>query len=226
MTFSVDYRPRRDGLPYDPATFGGGVEFLRVYTSAARTGVPITSAGPAVRISDGLYRFTVADLPDGEYFTIITWRESALATPYDDRNDRFLLPVPDPTINRLRALIAEPTQDRYTDADLVRFLDARTYVNTSTNPRTTVVDVYAAAADVWDEKGATAQAAGQVVQSVRSGDQAITYADNSATHAATMSRLCRSRAMARSVHMSNPAGEYVERSEQIDAGLGHAYGGI
>lgn len=224
MTFSVDFRPRRDGQPYDPASFGGSVDNLAVYDAPARAGVPITTAGPAQRVEFGLYRFTVNDLPDGTYYTVITWREAAGATPYADRNDQFRLPVPDPSIARLRRLIAEPTQDDYTDSDLVRVLDANTWTDFDT--ALTHVDVYAAAADVWDEKAAVAQAgSGAVVTSVRSGDQAITYSDSTATHAARMARQMRSRSIARSTDLGRRR-RIINREQQIDAGLGHLTEGV
>lgn len=218
MSFTIDFRPRKDGLPYDPSTFGGSVDLVRVYDNVGREGSPIATAGPATRISAGLYRFTLANLPDGTYHTSITWTEAAGDTPYTDSNDRFTLPVPDPLIARLRRLTHEPDPlGTYSDADLARYLDE----NTDAEGR---VDVFAAAADVWDEKSAEETSAGPSVSLKVTGDQTVAFAQNSES-AAGMARRMRARSGARTVRLVSPgARPYLLRPEQVDAGLGHAYG--
>lgn len=223
MSFSVDFRPRKDGQPYDPATFGGSVDLLRVYNDAARQTLATPAVGPAVRILSGLYRFTVPNLPDGTYYTSITWTESAGAVPFTDLNDRFTLPVPDPVIARLRRLIAEPTSDTYTDGDLSRTLDE----NTSLGNR---VDVYAAAADIWEEKAAAlagAAADNRSVSSISTGDQRIVYSvalpgTQAVDFANKQARYYRSKSSARTVRLVAPGvNPRLMRPEQYDAGIGH-----
>lgn len=218
MSFTIDFRPRKDGLPYDPATFGGSVDLVRVYPTVERTGSPIATAGPATRLSAGLYRFTLPNLPDGTYHTSITWTEAAGDTPYTDSNDRFTLPVPDPLIARLRRLTNEPDPlGTYSDADMARYLDE----NTDLQGR---VDVFAAAADVWDEKSAAGAEAGSTVSLKVTGDQTVAYA-GSKDSPASMARRMRARSGVRTTRLVSPgARPYLLRPEQVDAGLGHAYG--
>lgn len=223
MSFTIDFRPRQDGLPYDPATFGGSVDLVRVYSDAART-VQVQVTGPAVRISAGLYRFTLEDLPDGTYYTSITWTQRAGATPYTDSNDRITLPVPDPLIARLRRMTAEPDRDGdYGDGDLARVLDD----NTDALGR---VDVFAAAADVWEEKAAALaqrESTARSLSSVTTGDQSVVYAASTisaAGLAADQARRFRSRTSVRTVRLQSPGSRpHLLRPEQADAGLGHAY---
>lgn len=206
MTFSLDYRPRRDGQPYDPAAFGGGVDRVEVYPTDARTGVPLTTAGPATRLEAGVYRFTLPDLADGIYYTVVYWREAAGAVETVDRNDRFTLPVPDPTIARLRRLTGEPGLERYTDDDLVRILDENTVDGR--------LDLMGAAADVWEEKAATAVtgAGGRQVQSVTTGDQSVTYSGQDGVGYATeRARYFRARSRGRTVRVTSPRARFVDR---------------
>lgn len=230
MTTTVTFRPRRDGQPYDPVTYGGAVTLCRVYADPART-AKVAEAGPADRVAFGLYRFTLPNLADGTYYTTIVYTERAGDPPTADDNDRFTLPVADPLIRRLRGLVAEPTQDRYTDNDLVGYLDANTTVDGQ-------VDLYAAAADVWEEKAAAESAAAAArdagqgrVASVSTGDQSVTYAAAGtsqvygATTAASMARAMRARSMAKTVRVTSPgAYPWRLRPEQVDAGIGHALG--
>lgn len=221
MTFSLDFRPRKDGLPYDPQSYGGSVDLVRVYPTPERTGVPLQTAGPAVRVEAGLYRFTLEDLPDGTYYTLITWTQAAGATPYTDANDRFTLPVPDPILARLRRLVAEPTDVTYTDNDLARYVDE----NTDAQGR---VDIFGAAADIWEEKAAAMVAAAGTAPTpttVKTGDQTVSYSDGGspAEHAFGQARFFRAKSVIKSRRVVSPGGRRRGRPEQMDAGWGHAY---
>lgn len=216
MTFSLDFRPRRNGLPYDPVEFGGSVDQLRVYTTPDRTGVPLVTVNGSTRIEPGLYRFEVPTLADGRYFLVIVWTEKAGDTPYEDRNDSITLPIVDPDVRRLRRLIDEPDPDAaggYSDGDLAVLLSE--YVLPSGRP-----DLHAAAAAVWEEKAAVAAAAGGagVVQSVSTGDQSVTYAagKTAAEHALGQARYHRARSHVRSVRVTSPRSPRLDRAVDLE----------
>lgn len=224
MSFAVDFRPRKNGLPYDPVTYGGAVQQLRAYTTTARTGVPVATVNGAAKISSGLYRFTVPALPDGRYYLAIVWTEAAGDLPYEDRNDSVTLPIVDPDLRRLRRLVDEPNPDGdYSDGDLAALLDL--YALTSGRP-----DLNAAAAHVWDEKAALASASTTTgrISSVSTGDQSISYAAGSTPgeHAAKQARYFRARASIRSVRVFSSRAPYLRerRREQVDAGGLDDYG--
>ncbi|MFG3132872.1 hypothetical protein ACGFZU_34890 [Streptomyces tendae] len=74
---AYDYRPVWAGAVCDPATAGGSVDRIDLYDSPERTGTPVASAGPAVRLREAVYRFTLPDtLADGRYWCAVTFRPS------------------------------------------------------------------------------------------------------------------------------------------------------
>ena len=180
MTFSVTYRPTVVGEPYDPESNGGQVLLLQVFQTAARTGPPLTSAGPAVKVREFLYRFTLQDLPDGTYYLVTTWTQSGTVldrnSPVVDRTDVLRLPIRDPQLARLRGLIAEPTDAAYSDSDLGLFLDDTTREDGR-------ADIYLAASRVWEEKSAALAARAALlgtaaqVSEVRNGDVSTRFGD-------------------------------------------------
>jgi hypothetical protein len=89
----LDYEPSIDGVPYDPAPEGGGVDRLRLFTQPERTGVPVVDVGPAAVVRAGLYRFTFSEPADGVYFTVVSWRETATAPAFTDADGTLIFPL-------------------------------------------------------------------------------------------------------------------------------------
>ncbi|MEU3499246.1 hypothetical protein ABZ726_00210 [Streptomyces hundungensis] len=67
-----DYRPIWAGAYCDPGPDGGSVDRIDLYTGPERTGTAAATAGPAVRVREGIYRFTLPEVPDGRYWCVIT----------------------------------------------------------------------------------------------------------------------------------------------------------
>lgn len=70
----LDYQPRVDGIPVDPAAAGGAVTTLALYGAADHTGTLVT-VGPAVAVRPGVYRFTIDDTTTGpgRWWPRVTW---------------------------------------------------------------------------------------------------------------------------------------------------------
>lgn len=87
-----DYRPVWAGAMCDPAAAGGSVDRIDLYDSPERAGTPAASAGPAVRVRESVYRFTLPDtLADGRYWCTVTFKPSATQT-FTDRTVKVDLP--------------------------------------------------------------------------------------------------------------------------------------
>lgn len=87
------YRPVWAGALCDPATAGGSVDRIDLYTGPERTGTAAATAGPATRIRDSVYRFTIPDgLPDGRYWCIVTFTPTKTDPAATDRTVRLDLP--------------------------------------------------------------------------------------------------------------------------------------
>lgn len=114
MALTLDYAPEVDGEPYDPAPEGGGVDRLRLYAQPERTGVPVVDVGPAAVVRAGLYRFTFSAPPDGTYYAVVEWRETATAPAFEDADDLLVLPI-----------VERPPHLLVTGADLARVLGNR-----------------------------------------------------------------------------------------------------
>jgi hypothetical protein len=114
VAVTLDYAPAINGVPYDPAPEGGGVDRLRLYSNAERSGVPVVDVGPAAVVRAGLYRFTFAAPPDGVYWTVVVWRETSTAPAFEDADDVLVFP-----------LVARAAWDVITGADLARIVGNR-----------------------------------------------------------------------------------------------------
>ncbi|MEU9925152.1 hypothetical protein AB0H51_28355 [Streptomyces griseoluteus] len=89
-----DYKPMFGGVHCDPAEDGGQVTRIDLYGDPGRTGPVLDSAGPAVRVREGVYRFTLAqDAPDGRYWCTVTFTPEDGAAPVKDRTVRLDLPL-------------------------------------------------------------------------------------------------------------------------------------
>jgi hypothetical protein len=91
---TLDYEPTLDGERYDPEADGGSVLALDLFADPARTGTPVLTAGPAVRVTDGRYRFAFDQPADGTYYAKVTWRETATADPFVDVDEVLTFPLP------------------------------------------------------------------------------------------------------------------------------------
>ncbi|WNZ14976.1 hypothetical protein [Streptomyces sp. 11x1] len=81
---AYDYRPVWAGAICDPATTGGSVDRIDLYDSPERTGSPVATAGPAARLREAVYRFTLPDsLANGRYWCAVTFTPSAGVTATD-----------------------------------------------------------------------------------------------------------------------------------------------
>lgn len=81
---AYDYRPVWAGAVCDPATAGGSVDRIDLYNSPERTGTPVATAGPAVRLRESVYRFTLPDsLADGRYWCAVTFKPSSTVVATD-----------------------------------------------------------------------------------------------------------------------------------------------
>lgn len=87
------YRPLYGGAYYDPEPAGGLVDRITLYPNPDRTGIPTATVGPAVRAAPGRYIFTLPDVPDGRYWTTITFTPSQGAAPALDRTTYVDLPL-------------------------------------------------------------------------------------------------------------------------------------
>ncbi|MEU2968948.1 hypothetical protein ABZ687_28725 [Streptomyces ardesiacus] len=87
-----DYEPMYGGAHYDPDPAGGQVTRLSLYTGPDRTTVAGT-AGPALRLRAGVYRFKLPDVPPGRYWATVTFTPSEGAQPVQDQSVRLDLPV-------------------------------------------------------------------------------------------------------------------------------------
>lgn len=96
MTTTVDYGPVLGGAPADPQPAGGQVTQLQLHTSPERAGPAAYTAGPATRISTGLYRFTLdPDPAPARYYPTVTWRATAAGPTYTDASGELDLPAED-----------------------------------------------------------------------------------------------------------------------------------
>jgi hypothetical protein len=89
----LDYTPALDGLPVDPSTLGGSVDTLKLYATATHTEPPTASVGAAVRVSAGLYRFTISDSLTGRFYPRVGWTPSVDDDPVTDDLPYVDLPV-------------------------------------------------------------------------------------------------------------------------------------
>jgi hypothetical protein len=88
-----DYRPVWAGALCDPATAGGSVDRIDLYTGPERDSSVAATAGPATRIRDSVYRFSIPDaLPDGRYWCTVTLKPSKDDPIAQDRMVRIDLP--------------------------------------------------------------------------------------------------------------------------------------
>ena len=105
------------------------------------------------------------------------------------------MPVDAGQVARLRRLVAEPTADSYSDADLADAIEHHPLDGGG-------FDLYAAAAEVWDEKAAVY--AQDYDFAADGGDYKRSQAHD---HALKMARLYRARRLARSVFLSAESGK-------------------
>jgi choline dehydrogenase-like flavoprotein len=129
----LDYQPMLNGAPYDPQPAGGAVTTLALYANPDHTG-SATSFGPATRVREAVYRFTVPDsTPAGRYWPRVTWNAESGGTPIDDdlpapldlpvRDDLVVSPetlavklgVPLPLTAEQRAALIDALLDAQTD---------------------------------------------------------------------------------------------------------------
>ncbi|MEU6755986.1 hypothetical protein [Streptomyces sp. NPDC046685] len=87
------YRPLYGGAFYDPEPAGGLVDRITLYNTPERSGIPAATVGPAVRAAPGRYVFTLPDLPDGRYWTTVTFTPSQGTPPAIDRTAYVDLPL-------------------------------------------------------------------------------------------------------------------------------------
>ncbi|MEV7512076.1 hypothetical protein AB0O57_29380 [Streptomyces sp. NPDC091201] len=87
------YRPLYGGAFYDPEPAGGLVDRITLYATPDRSGIPAATVGPAVRTAPGRYTFTLPDLPDGRYWTTITFTPAQGTPPATDRTAYLDLPL-------------------------------------------------------------------------------------------------------------------------------------
>lgn len=88
-----DYQPVWSGAWCDPAAVGGKVERLDLYAGPERTGPVVATAGPAVRVGDGRYRFTLPDsVADGRYWCTVSFYPAKDAPVALDRTVHVDLP--------------------------------------------------------------------------------------------------------------------------------------
>ncbi|NGO67896.1 hypothetical protein [Streptomyces boncukensis] len=88
-----DHKPLWAGAQYDPAPAGGAVSHLDLYATPERDEPAAGSAGPAVRLRAGVYRFTLPILPPGRYWGSVTFTPSHGADPVTDASVRLDLPL-------------------------------------------------------------------------------------------------------------------------------------
>lgn len=88
------FRPVWAGAQCDPEPEGGQVSRIDLYASADRNGTVVATAGPAVRVGEYAYQFTLPDnLPDGRYWCTVTFTPADGASPAADRTVRLDLPL-------------------------------------------------------------------------------------------------------------------------------------
>jgi hypothetical protein len=98
------YRPVWGGVLCDPEPEGGEVSRIDLYSAPDRSGTVVATAGPAVRVGENEYRFTIPDnLPDGRYWCTVAFTPAAETSPATDRTVRLDLPLG-------TGLIASPEQ--------------------------------------------------------------------------------------------------------------------
>lgn len=103
---TIDYRPVLDGVPYDPVPAGGAVSELALYTEADYGDASPATYGPAVRVSAGVYRFTLTvGAQVGRFWPQVTWSKDGSSLPFNDRLPTPLdLPVRDDMVISPEAL--------------------------------------------------------------------------------------------------------------------------
>ncbi|MFK0290741.1 hypothetical protein ACIQU6_09715 [Streptomyces sp. NPDC090442] len=88
-----DHKPMWAGAHYDPAPAGGEVNRLDLYATPERDGPVVGSAGPAVRLRAGVYRFDLPTVPPGRYWGVITFIPNEGSQPVTDASVRLDLPT-------------------------------------------------------------------------------------------------------------------------------------
>ncbi|MBV1940761.1 hypothetical protein KUF83_29960 [Streptomyces sp. BV286] len=89
-----DYQPVHGGALHDPGASGGQATQISLYASAERTGTPVATAGPAVRLRATAYRFTLPDgLPEGRYWCTVTFIPGKDQPPVTDRTVKMDFPL-------------------------------------------------------------------------------------------------------------------------------------
>ena len=88
-----DYTPMWAGAQYDPVPAGGQVSRLDLFTSPGRDGDAAASCGPAERLREGVYRFTVPDVAPGRYWAVATFTPTSGTAEVHDRAVRLDLPL-------------------------------------------------------------------------------------------------------------------------------------
>ncbi len=87
------YRPVWAGAQCDPGPDGGQVTRIDLYSTPERDGTAVATAGPAVRIGEDRYEFTIpGELADGRYWCTVTFTPSEGAAPVTDRTVRLDMP--------------------------------------------------------------------------------------------------------------------------------------
>lgn len=139
-----------NGARYDPAPQGGGVDALRLYSTAARTGAATLTTGPALAVAPGQYRFTFDAPPNGLYYTAVSWRDTATSAAYVDTSGTLTFPLPAPpeapsdgclvaadAVGRDAGFtfpLVAAARDIITDAILLAQADVETYLRRALTP--------------------------------------------------------------------------------------------
>lgn len=87
------YRPLYGGAYYDPEPAGGLVDRITLYSTPDRSGIPAATVGPAVRTAPGRYVFTLPDVPDGRYWTTVSFTPAQGTPAAIDRTAYVDLPL-------------------------------------------------------------------------------------------------------------------------------------
>lgn len=87
-----DHKPMRAGAHYDPASAGGEVTRLDLYSTPERDGPVVGSATSPVRLRAGVYRFDLPAVPPGRYWGSVTFTPNSAAQPVTDTSVRLDLP--------------------------------------------------------------------------------------------------------------------------------------
>jgi hypothetical protein len=94
VAVTVDFNPTLDGAPHDPADNGGNVSRLVLWSVPERSGSVMADVSPAVKVSFGVYRFTLPEgMPPGRYWSTVTWQPDGDTEPIIDQIGHLDLPI-------------------------------------------------------------------------------------------------------------------------------------